>query len=257
VATLRFGADLAMASGSVFDAEITSAVTTDRLAVTGALTMNGTVRVTLAGYSPVAGDSFDLVDAASVTGSPTFDFAAAPLTAGLRWDTSRFASDGIIRVAEGSVSAFDTWASANGVTGGMAGDDDGDGSSNLLEFATNSDPKSGRSVARSYVALASLGGQNVLTLTVATRQGSSFAASGNRQSATRDGVNYLIEAANDLNGWGVVPATELSTGDAASVQAGLSLPALSPGWEWHTFRTEGGTAGDPADFIRLKVIAQP
>ena len=257
VATLRFGADLAMASGSVFDAEITSAVTTDRLAITGALTMNGTVRVTLAGYSPVAGDSFDLVDAASVTGSPTFDFAAAPLMAGLRWDTSRFASDGIIRVAEGAGSAFDTWASANGVTGGMAGDDDGDSSSNLLEFATNSDPKSGSSVARSYVALASLGGQNVLTLTVATRQGSSFAASGNRQAALRDGVNYLIEAANDVTGWGVVPATELSAGDAASVQAGLSLPTLNAGWEWHTFRTEGGTAGDPADFIRLKVIAQP
>jgi autotransporter-associated beta strand protein len=257
VATLRFGADLAMAAGSVFDAEITSAVTADRLAVTGVLSMNGTVRVTLAGYSPVAGDSFDLVDAASVTGSPVFDFAAAPLPAGLRWDTSRFAADGIIRVAEGGVSAFDTWAAANGVTGGLAGDDDGDGASNLLEFATNSDPKSGRSVARSYVALASLGGQNVLTLTVATREGSSFAASGNRQSATRDGVNYLIEAANDLNGWGVVPATELSAADAASVQAGLSLPLLNAGWEWHTFRTEGGTAGDPADFIRLKVIAQP
>ena len=92
-------------------------------------------------------------------------------------------------MAGGTGSAFETWASANGVTGGMAGDDDGDGSSNLLEFATNSDPQSGSSVARSYVALASLGGQNVLTLTVATRQGSSFAARRNRQSSLRDGVN--------------------------------------------------------------------
>jgi hypothetical protein len=45
----------------------------------------------------------------------------------------------------------------------------------------------------------------------------------------------------------------MNTTDSAVVQAALSLPALDSGWEWHSFRTEGGSATDASDFVRLKV----
>ncbi len=37
----------------------------------------------------------------------------------------------------------------------------------------------------------------------------------------------------------------------------LALPALDSGWEWHSFRTDGGTATDREDFVRLEVLEAP
>jgi hypothetical protein len=256
-ATLSFGGNLTLASGSSYAAEIYGVGTSDKLAVTGVLSAGGTVRVSLVGYAPVLGDVFDLADASSITGATAFDFSAAPLGAGLMWDTAQFATDGTVRVVSGTGDAFNAWASALGVTGGKGGDDDGDGVINLLEFATNSDPKSGGSVARAYGNVNTISGQQALTITVATRKGATFAASGNRQNAVRDNVVYSVEAANDVTAWGEVGVTELNATDSAAVQATLTLPVLGADWEWHSFRTEGATVGDISDIVRLKVSAQP
>ena len=257
-AMLTFRGNLTMAPGGIYDAEITGLgnVSTDKIDVVGSFEAGGTVRVTLSGYTPAAGDAFDLVDATTTTGSPTFDFAAAALPAGLSWDTSAFASTGVIRVITTPSDAFSAWATTNGVTGGKGGDDDRDGVSNLMEFATNSDPKAGGSLARTFPKVHSLGGGNVLTLTVATRKNATFAAAGARQNATVDAVLYSVEASNDLATWDSVTVTELAPADAAAVQATLSLPTLGADWEWHTFRTDGTTAVDASDSIRLKVTAQ-
>ena len=256
-ATLSFGGNLTLASGSSYAAEIYGAGASDKLAVTGVLNAGGTVRVRLEGYTPVLGDVFDLADASSITGATAFDFSGAALGAGLTWDTAQFATDGTVRVIAGSADPFNAWASALGVTGGKGGDDDGDGVINLLEFATNSDPKSGGSVARAYGNVNTIGGQQALTITVATRKGATFAASGNRQNAMRDNVVYSVEAANDVTAWGEVGVTELNAADSAAVQGTLTLPALGADWEWHSFRTEGATVGDISDIVRLKVSAQP
>jgi hypothetical protein len=47
--------------------------------------------------------------------------------------------------------------------------------------------------------------------------------------------------------------------DATAVRAAIvpALPTLDSGWEWHTFRTDGNTAVDPSDFIRLNVTEAP
>ncbi len=256
-ATLSFGGNLTLASGSSYAAEIYGAGASDKLAVTGVLNAAGTVRVSLVGYTPVLGDVFDLADASGITGATAFDFSGAALGAGLTWDTAQFATDGTIRVIAGTGDPFNAWASALGVTGGKGGDDDGDGVINLLEFATNSDPKSGGSVARAYGNVNTVGGQQALTITVATRKGATFAASGNRQNAVRDNVVYSVEAANDVTAWGEVGVTELNATDSAAVRATLTLPALGADWEWHSFRTEGATVGDISDIVRLKVSAQP
>jgi len=71
----------------------------DLLNVTGNATFNDTIDVNLIGaFAPSKGDTFDLVDAAAIGGSPTFDFADATLTGTLIWDTSDFLVDGTIRV---------------------------------------------------------------------------------------------------------------------------------------------------------------
>lgn len=242
-------------AGSRYDVEVSAASTADKLNVSGAVTANGTVKVTLSGYVPVAGDSFDIVDAASITGAPVFDFSAAVLSAGLVWDTSAFLTTGTISVI--TDDPFTAWAQANSVTGGKSGDDDNDGATNLLEFATNANPKTNGSGARAYGKLHLLAGENVLTLTVAVRKNATFGASGSKQTATQDKVIYNVEASDDLVNWNTVVVSELSPADAAAVQASLPLPALDADWEWHSFRTDDSTALDPRDMIRLSVTAAP
>jgi autotransporter-associated beta strand protein len=241
-------------AGSRYDVEITGAAVNDKLALTGALTANGSIKVILSGYVPVQGNTFDIADASGISGSPTFDFTAAALTPGLAWDTSDFATTGVISVI--ADDPYDAWATANGVTGGKSGDHDLDGVSNLLEFATNSNGAGGSSVARAYPAMATLGGDSVLTLTVATRKTAVFAADGATQKATKDKIVYVVEGTSDLTTWDSV-VTELNPADSATVQGTLTLPALDADWEWHTFRTDDGVTGDPRDYIRLRVSVAP
>ncbi|MCW1926443.1 autotransporter-associated beta strand repeat-containing protein [Luteolibacter arcticus] len=258
--TLNFGSTVNLQAGSSYAVEITGAATHDKVAATGALTANGTIAVTLSGYTPVAGNTFDIVDAASITGTPTFNFTAAVLTAGLVWDTSAFATTGVISVV--TDDPYTAWASFYGVTEGKNGDDDKDGESNLLEFATNSNPANGSSRPRAYGKMHVLGGDKALTYTVAVRKNAVFAAGApdaSKREAIKDKVEYTIEASNELGIWNSVVVTELAPVDAAAVQTAITpaLPALDADWEWHTFRTDGGAPADVRDFIRLSVAEAP
>jgi autotransporter-associated beta strand protein len=258
VATLNFGTSVQVDSGASCALDITGATTHDKLVVAGPAVINGTITVTLTGYVPAAGDVFDVMDATTISGTPVFDFSAATLAAGLSWDTSAFATDGTIQV-QGS-DPYGAWASGFGLTGDDAlksADPDGDGVSNLMEFATNSNPKSGASGARAYHRMHTIGSETALTYTLAVRAGAVFAASGTTQQATRDSVRYTVEGSNDLINWDGVTVTELNPSDSAAVQAALSLPTLDSGWEWHSFRTDGGTATDASDFVRLRVNEVP
>jgi autotransporter-associated beta strand protein len=255
-AVLNFSGGLTLGAGTRYVAEIAGPGTNDRLAVSGPLVTSGTVAVVLAGYVPVAGDSFDLVDAALRSGQPSFDFAAAVLPAGLAWDTSQFTADGVVRVVEGGAGPFASWAAGYGLTGADAAtgaDPDRDGVVNGMEFAVGSDPVRGGSVPQSFPWVHELAGGRALTFTVPVRAGAVFAASGSRQTAQRDGVSYVVEASDDLQAWDRVVVTKLGAAESAAVQAQLSLPSLETGWEWATFRTDGVAGVDPADYIRLRV----
>jgi T5SS/PEP-CTERM-associated repeat protein len=257
IGTLTFNPNLVMNAGSGFTVHIIGAGSSDKIASSGNIDANGSMNINLNGYAPVLGDVFDIADAAAITGTPTFDYTGAALGAGLAWDDSDFLTDGTIKVVTGTADPYDVWATGFGLTGGKADDDDNDGSSNLLEFATNSDPKNGGSGARYFGAVANVEGEDILTFTVAVRSGATFAASGMTQLATVDGIDYVIEASNDLVDWTVVEVTELAAVDAAAVQGTLTLPALDAGWEYHTFRTDGTTTSDPEDMIRLSVSVNP
>ena len=256
--TLNFAQPLTVPVGATLAARITGAATSDKVAVTGSLTAAGTIAVTLSGYVPVLNDVFDLADASGITGTPTFDFSAAVLTAGLAWDTGSFATDGTIKVVVDD--PFIAWAAGYGLAGGdadKAADPDKDGIPNLLEFATNSNPTSGSSGPRVYGKLHLIGADNVMTLTAAVRSGATFAATGTTQESTKDKLKYTVEATSDLSDWTGETVSELGPVDAAAVQAALSLPTLDSGWEWHSFRTGGAAASDARDFVRLEVIEAP
>ncbi len=234
----------------------------DAVTVNSALTLDGTITVTLNGLVPAATQTFDLIDSTGAINVTNFnvgtDLILPPLGTGLAWNTSDFATTGQITI-EVDADPFTAWATANSVEGGKGGDEDGDGTSNLLEFATNADPQSGSSGARVYGLVHPIGGTPVLTYTVATRAAAIFAANGSRQEATKDFVKYSIEGTNDLSIWNSVVVTEVTGGDATAVRASIvpALPTLDSGWEWHTFRTDDNTAVDPTDFIRLNVTEAP
>ena len=70
----------------------------DRLVVTGAMALNGDLRVApTASFLPAAGDRFDLLDFGSLTGAFT-NVELPPLAAGLRWDTSQLYTTGAVSV---------------------------------------------------------------------------------------------------------------------------------------------------------------
>ena len=253
--TLTIDPALTLNAGSSYFVEITGITSNDKLVAT-TIIANGTIKVNLVGYVPVGGEIFDVANA-SISGLPTFDFTGANLSGGLLWDTSQFLVDGTLRVVLDPSDPYNAWAAGYGLTGGKTGDDDGDGDSNLLEFATNSNPTRGGSGARAFGRVVTLGGGQVLTLTVAVRNAAVFAANGSRQQATKDFVVYTVEATDNLTTWNTVVVTELNPADSAAVQAGLGLPALDAGWEYHTFRTDDTLALDYRDMIRLTVAVEP
>jgi hypothetical protein len=74
----------------------------DQLKLTEVFEAGGVIAVELLdGYSPAAGDVFDIMDFASLTNNGyTFDWTNAALSPGLAWDTTAFATTGSIGVIE-------------------------------------------------------------------------------------------------------------------------------------------------------------
>ena len=101
--------DVTFGDGNDYEAEIASAalgdaqgqgIGFDRYQVAGRLTFGGALNVVLLGnYQPQAGQRFDLFDWGSAQGSfDVISYAAAPLAAGLAWDSSRLYTTGELSV---------------------------------------------------------------------------------------------------------------------------------------------------------------
>jgi hypothetical protein len=92
-----------VAAGLHFELGGTSNTSYDRLIVAGAANLDGNLSVTLVNnFAPASGNVFDILDAASVTG--TFPTIALPvLTGPLIWDTTQLYATGTLSVAEGFV----------------------------------------------------------------------------------------------------------------------------------------------------------
>ena len=135
--------DLTMASGAIaIGIAGTGAGEFDRVIVDDALSAGGTLSVELLdGFMPAAGDSFDLLDFATLSGSFVLELPA--LAAGQMWDDSALLTAGVLAVAaaplqpadfnhDDEVNGFDLdqWGVGYGATqqaNNSQGDADGDG----------------------------------------------------------------------------------------------------------------------------------
>ena len=126
-----------------------------------------------------------------------------------------------------------------------SGDPDGDGDSNLKEFAFNSDPRFAAISGKVRSQLEYIGGTQALVLTLPVRGNPVFSGSP-WKSATVDQVTYRIEGSNGLS------VFDQAVSEIPASAAGM--PALSSGWTYRSFRLNGTVGGNnPRGFIRIKL----
>jgi fibronectin-binding autotransporter adhesin len=238
----------------------TRGVDHDALNVSGALVLDGTVAVDITGLTPTAGQSFDLINSTGPIDVANFNVATdlilPALGGGLAWDTSAFASTGVISIVSGD--PFSGWATSKGLTGAnnaKSDDPDNDGKNNLYEFAFDGDPLSAANDGKIVGKIGTVGGNQVLTLTLPVRNGATFSASsGDQLSALVDALYYRVEGDEDLATF-TDTITEVTGGDATTIQTGL--PTLSTGWTYRTFRAPGTVPTVTNAFLRAKVSDTP
>lgn len=155
---------LTLAADTRLECEAISNGNSDSLSVSGNLVLAGTVAlISTSGYTPAAGDTFDLFDAQTVdaTGFNVASGLILPkLADGLVWNTSTFTTNGVISVAsanpylEWKTTHFNQEELGDTTISGDSADPDLDGIPNLLEFALGTLPRA-RTEA-SYLPAASL-----------------------------------------------------------------------------------------------------
>ncbi len=110
---------------------------------------------------------------------------------------------------------FDTWKLANGVTGEMADDDDGDGLNNYNEYAFGLDPTGASSLNPIAAPLNKTTGQFSYT----------------RRTGSLTGLTYTVWVSTDLTSWsadnGAVQAEPVVNGDVETVAVTLSPSLLT------------------------------
>ncbi|MFD0895112.1 autotransporter-associated beta strand repeat-containing protein [Luteolibacter ambystomatis] len=220
--------------------------TADKIAVTGNLDLTGgTLAITSS--SP----SGTLV-IASYTGTLTGTFGTVT---GLPPGYALNYNAGAKQIELVPSDAYSSWATTAGLTGGNNGkadNPDGDGLNNLGEFAFNDNPLSGVSSGKIASKIATIGADQVMTLTLPARSTASFSPSGTTMTATADTVTYVVEGSDTLSTFAIA-VTEVTGPDATAIQASLGLPLLDSGWTYHTFRLTPTVASAPKGFIRAKV----
>lgn len=112
-ATVSFGGSLVLGSSTMLTMELggaTPGTQYDRLVIAGSASLAGTLAVSLidsgAGqFEPAAGDSFDILDWGSLSG--TFASIDLPALTGLAWDTSQLYTTGVLAVVPVFEADFD------------------------------------------------------------------------------------------------------------------------------------------------------
>lgn len=145
----------------------------------------------------------------------------------------------------------DAWESSHGLdpnTDDAGDDEDGDGVSNLGEFAFKGDPQDGSDSGVNTPALEDTdsSGQKELTLTVAVLSDATFAPGADgTQVASVNGLSYTIRGSLDLAGF-----------TAAVAHVG-STASDDPDYELHTFRLTASEGLPGKGFLQASAVAAP
>jgi len=162
-------------------------------------------------------------------------------------------SDGSIRALEPTAPStpFDTWVatfpslvnSTNPVDRSPAGDFDNDGVPNTREFAFGGSPVSANDNGQQQIHTVDANADTLrdFTQTVEVRSGANFTASGNKLTATVDGITYTIEGSLDL-------VTFESPVSEVTPTLGTGSP--KSGYVFKTFRLNAGNGLTGKGFIR-------
>lgn len=130
------------------------------------------------------------------------------------------------------------------------GDPDGDGRSNLDEFALDGNPASAEASGKIRIGVENLSGDQALVLTLPVR-GNPLFEGATTLGGEVDDILYIIEGSNDLDIY-----DEIILEVTPAVDAGL--PPLNTGWNYRSFRLDGSITGEssrgPRGFIRTDVI---
>jgi len=149
---------------------------------------------------------------------------------------------------------FDSWiagfdfSAIPGADLSPAGDPDGDGENNLMEFALNGNPASPAVSGKLRSRIEEITGSQVLVLTLPVREAAIFGGSP-AKSADVDGLSYVIEGTVDLNGF-----------DQEVIEIPASaegMPELDDGWTYRSFRLDGTLASHSKGFLRARLMAAP
>jgi sialate O-acetylesterase len=158
-----------------------------------------------------------------------------------------------------AAEAFASWQASHfapeEIAAGLAADaadPDGDGRSNLAEFAFDGDPRNAASLGLLVSGPGAGDAGPELTLTCAVRRGAVFSANPNHAQGSLliDGLIYTVEAGTTPTGaWDNAVSHQ---GGADTAPLGSGLPDLTgTGWQYHSFALSKGLAG--SGFLRAGV----
>ncbi|BCX47120.1 hypothetical protein HAHE_10280 [Haloferula helveola] len=207
-----------------------------------------------AAWSDPGATASDSVDGsvAVVTGGDTVN-TSSPGSYTVTYDATDDAGNPAAQVTRTVIvlTAFETWADANGLPPGEDGPDDnpdGDDRTNLEEFAHDGDPLDPTDDGKRRVSIYDHLGTRFLSLTLPVRSGAIFNGSPS-VSATIDGIVYSAHGSSDLTTFDADVIVGSAT-DAAG------LPPLSAGWEYVSFWLGDDVTLQPKGFLQMEVVEE-
>ncbi|RYD21047.1 MAG: hypothetical protein EOP88_12830, partial [Verrucomicrobiaceae bacterium] len=247
-----FTAGAAILGGS-YACEIDGA-NADKLVVNGALVINPGAVLNFSTLSAPTAPALVIASYTSLTGI----FSSQNIPSGYQvvYQYDNGITSNNIALVSLPVSPYAQWA-AERISGmdpqadaSPGGDPDGDGSSNLAEFALDGNPLSGTASGKVAGKLAAVDGSRAMTLTIPVRSGAAFSGTTEQVSGAISGVIYKIQASGGLDTWDRV-VREVTGADKIPIED--PMPDLVPdgGWEYRTFRIEGS-----GQFLRAVVTPQ-
>ncbi|MBB5350479.1 autotransporter-associated beta strand protein [Haloferula luteola] len=187
--------------------------------------------LTLGGVAMPAG-VYTSADSALITGTGAISVGAAPSDPFATW-----------------IDGFFPGESDTAIVGPDA-DPDGDGQSNLVEYALGGSPDDGGDNAKVYALKADSDAdvetaENELLLTIAVLSGTPSFTGSPSPTATSGGVVYTVQGSLDLATFDQIatPVSAVTT----------DLPTVPTGYEYRTFSLDGSNGMDSKGFLRVVV----